>query len=730
MDVSHRDEVGEFTANAAALITRHWGRAGAAPTGDLDRLWDVGAVHGWFDLGDTGALAAAIALVRALGRAACPLPVLDAFVAARLFAANTGLAGAIGDGGIRVVTALPGGGEADVGTDCLIEAGDAATHVLRLPYGGGPVGLYRILAAEPVEGLAVPRWSRARLGAALAYDAIPADRADRLLTLLRLGLAARAFGAAERTVASGRAGSGARREVRIGARDPGRPRAEHSRIELDAGDLLITDAVRRYTEGATDWVLAAELAVAHVRRIAPRVRVDAHRSQVSAAGRFDDHETPWLFRRVHTDLACLGAFGTPGGEVADRLLEADPDTEADAGPDAGVGLPEPRLGPDGDALREAVRKVVASRPTPLPAGPEQADDPATVAELAEHGWFALDWSAVHGGSGGTPAERFALRQEVCRHRLPVTAALACATAFGAAIARHGTPEQRERLLPGIRRGTLRIASGYRATRAEFDPAAVRVRAARAGGAERGDWVVTGDRLWSTDADGARYVWLAARTDPDRRRPQAGLTVFLVPLDTPGVTVRPHRSPAGESGCSVLLDRVEVADTARIGAVHGGWSVIVDTFAAESVAAGDVAATLHRELVDLIGLLRTGPEAASAAGPRGSAARAGLTELAVRVQAIRLLAAAAVMPARGIGDDTARLHALAAGALGGELGTDFGALVLDLLGPAAALGAGAVGVVGEGVAGPTPRRSATDALGGTGDLHRGLFARALGLPVRV
>ncbi|MFE2871694.1 hypothetical protein [Embleya sp. NPDC059259] len=135
MHVSHRDEVGEFAANAAALITRHWGRAGAAPTGDLDRLWDVGAVHGWFDLGDSDALAAAIALARALGRAACPLPVLDAFVAARLFAANTGLAGAIGDGGIRVVTALPGGpGDADAGTDCLIEAGDAATHVLRLPF--------------------------------------------------------------------------------------------------------------------------------------------------------------------------------------------------------------------------------------------------------------------------------------------------------------------------------------------------------------------------------------------------------------------------------------------------------------------------------------------------------------------------------------------------------------------------------------------------------------------
>ncbi|MYS85508.1 acyl-CoA dehydrogenase family protein [Embleya scabrispora] len=726
MDVSRRDEVAEFTANAAALITRHWGRADAAPTGDLDRLWDVGAVHGWFDLGDTDALVAAIALVRALGRAACPLPVLDAFVAARLFAANTGLAGAIGDGGIRVVTALPGvPGEADVGADCLIEAGDAATHVLRLPFGGGPVGLYRILAAEPVEGLAVPKWSRARLGAALAYGAISADRVDRMVTLLRLGLAVRAFGAAERAAASEPAGAGIGCGARVGAFAAGRPRAEHGRIELDAGDLLITDAVRRYAEGGPDWVLAAELAVAHVRRVAPRVRVDVRRPPPSA-GCSDEHEAPWLFRRVHADLACLGAFGAPGGEVADRLLEADPNPD----PDAGIGLPELRLGPDGDALREAVRKALAGRPRPRPAAAgEHADDPATVAEFAEHGWFALDWSAAHGGSGGTPAERFALRQEVCRHRLPVADALACAAVFGAAIARHGTPEQRERLLPGIRRGTLRIAPAYRTARADFDPAAVRVRAARADG-DRGDWILTGDRLWSADAHRARYVWLAARTGPDHERPQAGLTVFLVPVEAPGVTVRPHRSPAGERGCAVLLDRVRVADTARIGAVDGGWSVIVDTFAAESIVAGDVAATLHRGLVDLIGLLRTGPEAASAAGPRGSAARAGLTELAVRVQAIRLLAATAAIPARAVGDGTPRLHALAARVLGGELAADFGALVLDLLGPAAALGAGTADAQSAGVFGSGPRRSAADTFGGTGDLHRGLLARALGLPVRV
>ncbi|MEU0933721.1 hypothetical protein [Embleya sp. NPDC005971] len=156
-------------------------------------------------------------------------------------------------------------------------------------------------------------------------------------------------------------------------------------------------------------------------------------------------------------------------------------------------------------------------------------------------------------------------------------------------------------------------------------------------------------------------------------------------------------------------------------------------------------------------MRAGPEAASAAGPRGSAARAGPTELAARVEAIRLPAVAAALPARGIGDIAARLHGLAAGALGGELAADFGVLVRDLLGPAAAVGAGAAGgagvpdiervpgfpelpslpglpgrtgSAGEVILGPGPCGSAAAAFGGPGDLHRGLLARALGLPVRV
>ncbi|MGC0416201.1 acyl-CoA dehydrogenase family protein [Embleya sp. AB8] len=697
MDGSNRDEVGEFAAGAAALIARHWGTAAAAAGGDLDRLWEVGAAHGWFDLGGDDALAEVIGLVRALGRAACPLPVLDGFVAARLFAEYPGLAGAIGDGGVRVVTALPGGPDGPgAGVDCLVEAGAAATHVLRLPYGGGPVGLYRIAAADPVEGPVGPGWRRVRLGPPLAYALLEsAAEADRMLTLVRLGLAARALGAAERGAAAVLAHA-------CGA-DAARERAVAGRVELDAGELLVADAVRRYAEGGADWVLAAELAVAQVRRAASRVRFGAHHP-VGPTSCVDEHEAPWLYGRVQVDLAYVRAFASTGGDVADRLLDPDADAE--------LGLPEPWLGPDGDALRQAVRKVVAGRPVFAVSG---ADDPDTVAELAGHGWFVAD-----GGAGGSAAERFALRQEACRHRLPITEALTTATVFGAPIARYGTPAQRARLLPAIRRGAVRIAPTHRTSAADFDPATVRVAAER----DRADWTLTGERLWIRDAERANHLWVAARTDPEAETAHGGLTVFLVPTDAPGVTIRPSRSPAGESGCVVLLDQVRVRDAARIGVVDGGWPVITETFAAEPILRGDLAAMLHRDLIDLITVLRTAADPEPAAGPRGSAARAALAELVVRTQALRLVSTADALSVPG---PAARPYAAAAGLLGAELAQDFGPIVLDLLGlgPTTALIPGS----GEPAAG-FASYPADSFDGAAGTLHRDLLARAFVLPGRV
>ncbi|MHB1434353.1 MAG: acyl-CoA dehydrogenase family protein, partial [Streptosporangiaceae bacterium] len=151
-----------FAESVRGVTARHWGDATAAPSGDLAGLWTAGAAQGWFDLGAAAALGEALAAVAELGRAACPLPVMDGYAAARLLRpADDGdrLAGRIAAGDLRVLIAVAGP-EAD--RVDFAEAAGPATHVLTLPAGGeGPARLRPITGRVPQPGLAVPSWSAA-----------------------------------------------------------------------------------------------------------------------------------------------------------------------------------------------------------------------------------------------------------------------------------------------------------------------------------------------------------------------------------------------------------------------------------------------------------------------------------------------------------------------------------------------------------------------------------------
>lgn len=194
-----------------------------------------------------------------------------------------------------------------------------------------------------------------------------------------------------------------------------------------------------------------------------------------------------------------------------------------------------------------------------------------------------------------------------------------------AILRHGTAEQKAAFLPLIRAGKLHFCLGYSEPEAGSDLASLRTRAERQGVERNGGyWLINGQKLWTTGGHLASHVWLATRTDPDATPPHAGITVFLVPMDTPGITVQRHRALSGEISCTVFYDDVRVPDTARVGEVNGGWKVITDALAGERVLMGGIAASLLRQLDDLLEVARADPE--GTVGPRGSAARAKLAEL--------------------------------------------------------------------------------------------------------
>jgi alkylation response protein AidB-like acyl-CoA dehydrogenase len=731
------DETAAFATSVAGVTARYWARAADAGTGDaggrrLSALWAAGADQGWFALGEEEALDAALAATRELGRVACPLPVADAFVAARVLRREEKVAGQLAAGEIRVLVAL----ESDVGEVRYLDAGPAATHVLTLPVRTdaavgtdaaagttGTAALRPITACRPLPGLAVPAWSSVTLGPAEAQAEITAARTAENVTLLRLGLAARALAAAERAHEMAIEHAKSRRQFGqlIGSFGAVQQRSAACQIDVSAARQLLGRAAAAYGGGRADWPLQAEIAVEFVALAARRVQFGAHHT-LAAIGYFEEHDAPWLFRRAHADITRLAALPSRAGTVADVLVEAGGEAEAggEVGADVQVetaaSLPAFDLGPTGESFRAEVRAFLAAQ-----ARPDGGFDQATlIPAMAERGWFGFGWPPGAGGRNASLAEQVALQEEATYARAPVRTQLSSVTLLGNSILRHGSARQQAAFLPLIRAGRLHFCLGYSEPEAGSDLASLKTRAQRSG--DDGDWVINGQKLWTTGGHLASHVWLATRTNPDASPRHAGITVFLVPMDTPGISIQQHRALSGEISCTVFYDDVRVPDSARVGEVNDGWKVITDALAGERVVMGGIAASMLRQLDDLLAWARADP--AGRVGPRGSAARAKLGELAVTLQANRALVAAAIAAtASGRG---ARLEAPMAGVLGGELAETFGQTLLDIIGPAGALAGPAAPGGGEFEYGL--RLSIMYVVGGgTNDIQRGLIARGLGLP---
>jgi alkylation response protein AidB-like acyl-CoA dehydrogenase len=599
-----QQEVSELGAAVGGELERTWpSPASARDEQLLSAVWDVAAAQEWTALGSVDALAGALASVRELGRRACPLPLMDVYVASRLLPDED----AIVDGSIRPVVALDPG-TAPVGA---VEAAAAATHVLLLPRAAaGEARLCAIAEITPTHGLAVPSWSEVRVAAEAAPVTVDENAVEEAKALLRLGLAVRAMAAAEagHELAVEHAKTRHAFGKPIGAFQAVSHRCANAEIAVVAARRLVEEAVRLYDRSDPDWPLASELAVAYAAEHARRVQLAAQHT-LAAIGFFEEHAAPWLFRRVHADVSRIATLPLAAGEPADVLLEG------------GASLPRLELGEPAEAFRSELA-------TFLDARGDLAHDAALAPGLAAAGYVGMAWPAEHGGRGASPEELMVLHEEL-RYRGADAKVLAAAELIGNAIIRHGTADQQARFLPRIARGELPFYLGYSEPEVGSDLANLRTRAVRSGD----EWVINGQKLWGTGADRAEYCWLAARTDPDAQPPHAGITVFLVELPCPGWEVQQHIGLSGEISCSTFFDGVRVPDTARVGEVNGGWKVITDALAGERVVMAGVTAHVHRQLDELLAELRREPELA---GPRGSAVRARLTELAARLQAARIL----------------------------------------------------------------------------------------------
>ncbi|MCU1533358.1 MAG: acrC 8 [Arthrobacter sp.] len=187
--------------------------------------------------------------------------------------------------------------------------------------------------------------------------------------------------------------------------------------------------------------------------------------------------------------------------------------------------------------------------------------------LGSRGWLTPEWSREDGGAGLDPLRRRILELELQRHRVPdITAGTT--NLVWKAVDRFAEPSLRAELAPQVAAGTARFCLGYTDPEGGSDIAAARLRAVRDGD----EWVLNGAKMFTTGAQNCQYTFLIARTDSDLPK-HKGLTMFLVPLDAPGVEIQAIRTFGGERTNAVYYGDVRISDRYRLGGVNDGWAVL-------------------------------------------------------------------------------------------------------------------------------------------------------------
>jgi alkylation response protein AidB-like acyl-CoA dehydrogenase len=218
--------------------------------------------------------------------------------------------------------------------------------------------------------------------------------------------------------------------------------------------------------------------------------------------------------------------------------------------------------------------------------------------VAARGWLAAHWPKEYGGSGMGVMEQFILKEEFALAGCPHPGSRGVEM-VGPTIILHGSDEQRAELLPPILAGEHVYCQGFSEPGAGSDLASVQLRAVRDGD----DYVLNGQKIWTSNAATCNRIFLLARTDPDAPK-HRGISYFVLPMDLPGITVRPIPNMLGGGDlCETFFDDVRVPVSARIGEENRGWYVAMTTLDFErSGIAGAVA--LQQKLLGIARALRS------------------------------------------------------------------------------------------------------------------------------
>ncbi|MBH39295.1 MAG: hypothetical protein CL788_03750 [Chloroflexi bacterium] len=239
--------------------------------------------------------------------------------------------------------------------------------------------------------------------------------------------------------------------------------------------------------------------------------------------------------------------------------------------------------PDQEALRSEVRQFIADNVTPeiiheieesgiRNRGPETRD---LYKKIGDKGWIGISWPKEYGGQDGSRIDQYIIEEEFARIGITVGGAGSGAPAILAA----GTEEQKKYFLPGLIKGEIVFALGFTEPQGGADLASLQCRAVRDGD----DFVINGQKMYTTAAHYGTHVYLMARTDPEAPK-HKGISIFLVPIDLPGITVRPlwtiqneptapPRTTYGDRRTNeTFFENVRIPASCMLGEENMGWYV--------------------------------------------------------------------------------------------------------------------------------------------------------------
>ncbi len=341
-----------------------------------------------------------------------------------------------------------------------------------------------------------------------------------------------------------------------------------------------------------------------------------------------------------------------------------------------------------------------------------------VRQMGHDGWLGIGWPEEYGGQNRSMLEQLIFSDEAAIAGAPVPHLTL--NTIGPTIMRFGSDEQKRMFLPAILKGEMHFSIGYSEPDAGTDLANLRTRARRDGD----EWVISGQKMWTSLIQYADYVWLACRTDPDLPR-HKGLSIILVPTDSPGFSYTPVHTVAGVSTSATYYEDVRVPAGNLVGDLNGGWPLMTNQLNHERVALTSAAPLVH----SLAEVRRWAQETKNPDGSR-VIDQEWVQILLGRAHArVELLSLMNWKIASSAGADLSPADASATKVYGSELATEVYRSLMEIVGPNALVRADSPATV---LAGRLERFHRTSLVmtfgGGTNEIQRDIIgAVGLGLP---